>query len=147
MSVSSAISLDPPILTSGNPLALNTITIPTTFSQPSSTTIYSNTTTLDAGTYLLTGQVLVSSGISNLSFDASLQVVVPNQTTTYIVNKTWSNDATNGSYIENDTLNLTCVLDIPTNDTIITFSVLGTANPNVSLGLEISGTIDILTIN
>nr|WPF46720.1 MAG: hypothetical protein [Lake Baikal virophage 10] len=145
MSVSSAISIDPPILTSGEKLALNTISIPTTFYQ-SSSTIYTTTTILDAGTYLLTGQVLVSSGISNLSFDASLEVVVPNPTTTYIVNKTWSNNATNGSFIDNDTLNLTCVLDIPTSTTI-TINVLGTPNPVTPSGISIQGTIDILTIN
>lgn len=145
MSVSSAINLDPPILTSGSSLALNTITIPTTLFQ-SSSTIFTTTYNLDAGTYILTGQVLVSSGISNLSFDASLEVVVPNPTTTYVVNKTWSSNATNGSYIENDTLNLTCVLDIPTSTTI-TINVLGTPNPSIPSGLEISGTINILTIN
>lgn len=145
MSVSSAINIDPPILTSGSSLALNTITIPTTFFQ-SSSTIYTTTTTLDAGTYILTGQVEVSSPNTNLSFDASLQVIVPNPTTTYAVNKSWINTSTNGSYIENDTLNLTCVLEISTSTTI-TINVLGTPNPVTPLGIEISGTIDILTIN
>ena len=149
MSVSSAINIDPPILTSGSNVGLFQQIIPTTPNAPSISIIYSNNYPLEPGTYLLTAEIYYYASL-NPTINGSVEVSVPNQATTYVVQKSWNNTAPttfSSSYIESDTLTLTCVLEI-TTATSITLTISGTPDtPSQAGGLEINGVLSILTIN
>jgi hypothetical protein len=149
MSVSSAINIDPPILTSGSNVGLSQHTIPNTSNTPNNPTIYTNQYTLETGTYLFTAEIYYYTA-NNPTINGSVEVSVPNQATTYVVQKSWNNTAPatiSSSTIYSDTLTLTCVLEI-TGQTIITITVSGTPDlPSQAGGLEINGVISVLTIN